>query len=124
MPRPRKYRRICHFPQTLAFLPADAGEEKEAVILTLDEYEAIRLIDKEGYSQEQCGEFMQVARTTAQQIYNSAKGKIATALVDGLGIRIEGGDYRLCDGMEAHCKCGGCQRHCQNSLKEDKEKTQ
>ena len=121
MPRPRKCRKVCSLPKVCEFAPAGGAE---FVTLTIDEYESIRLIDKQGFSQEQCAAYMQVARTTAQQIYNSAKGKIATALVDGLGIRIEGGDYRLCDGMEAHCKCGGCQRHCQNSLKEDKEKTQ
>ena len=60
-----------------------------AVILTIDEYEAIRLIDKLGYSQEECGNYMQVARTTVQMIYNTARKKLADALVDGLAIRIE-----------------------------------
>lgn len=52
MPRPRKYRQVCHFPQTLAFLPEEQSPEKPPVILTVDEYEAIRLIDREGLSQE------------------------------------------------------------------------
>ena len=54
---------------------------------------------------------MQVARTTAQAIYNTARAKIATALVEGMPLRIEGGDYRLCEGKEDVCHCGGCQRH-------------
>ena len=108
MPRPRKCRRVCHFPQTLAFDPAENTEGKEAVILTVDEYEAIRLIDKEGLSQEQCGEFMQIARTTVQQIYASARKKLADVIVDGLPLRIEGGDYRLCDGQGTLCGKSAC----------------
>lgn len=108
MPRPRKCRRVCHFPQTLAFLPEEQGEEKDAVILTVDEYETIRLIDKEGLSQEQCSEFMQIARTTVQQIYANARRKLADVLVDGLPLRIAGGDYQLCDGGNSFCGCSGC----------------
>ena len=54
MPRPRKYRHVCHFPQTLAFSPDGNTEGMRPVILSIDEYEAIRLIDREGFSQEQC----------------------------------------------------------------------
>ncbi len=98
MPRPGKYRRVCDFPQTLAFMPEDRDRSGAAVILTVDEYETIRLIDKEGLSQEQCGDFMRVARTTVQQIYAGARKKLADVLVDGRPLRIEGGDYQLCGG--------------------------
>ena len=108
MPRPRKCRKVCHFPQTLAFDPTENPEGKEAVILTVDEYETIRLIDKEGFSQEQCGEFMQIARTTVQQIYASARKKLADVIVEGLPLRIEGGDYRLCDGQDSFCGSSVC----------------
>ena len=108
MSRPRKYRRVCHFPQTLAFMPEKQEEEKTPVVMTVDEYETIRLIDKEGFSQEQCGDFMQVARTTVQQIYASARKKLADVLVDGLPMRIQGGDYRLCNGGGQVCVCSNC----------------
>lgn len=98
MSRPRKCRRVCELPQTLMFFPEDNKNREQAVVLTVDEYEAIRLIDKEGFSQEQCGELMQVARTTVQQIYANARKKLADVLVDGLPLRIEGGDYQLCNG--------------------------
>ena len=52
MPRPRKSRKVCHFPESLSFQPENPGGEP--VCLTVDEYETIRLIDLEGYSQEQC----------------------------------------------------------------------
>ena len=109
MARPRKCRKVCCLPRICEFYPA--GESSGTVTLTVDEYETIRLIDREGFSQEECAGFMRVARTTAQQIYASAREKIAEALVSGAGIRIEGGDYLLCDGKERECRCGGCRRH-------------
>ena len=71
-----------------------------AVELTLEEYETIRLIDWLDCTQEQCADQMGVARTTVQMIYNSARKKLAEALVNGLPLRIEGGAYQLCDGNE------------------------
>lgn len=123
MSRPRKCRKVCQLPTTREFRPVGELPCKSAVILTVDEYEAIRLIDRQGFSQEECGAYMQVARTTVQAIYNSARKKLADALVDGLSLRIEGGDYRLCDGTEKYCGCGGCRRHrrrcAQIKIKED-----
>ena len=111
MPRPRKCRQVCRLPRHDAFVPVGCARSAEAVVITVDEYETIRLIDKEGFSQEECSRYMGVARTTIQQIYNNASRKIAEAIVDGRKLRIEGGDYRLCDGSEKICTCGGCQRH-------------
>lgn len=108
MSRPRKCRRVCDFPQTLTFFPEDCKNTEQAVVLTVDEYETIRLIDKEGFSQEQCGEWMQVARTTVQQIYANARKKLADVLVDGLPLRIEGGDYQLCNGGGRSCGYHSC----------------
>ena len=114
MPRPKKCRRVCSMPKVREFSPE--GDTRGFIMLTVDEYESIRLIDKQGLSQEECAANMQVARTTAQQIYNSARRKIATALVDGFGIRIEGGEYQICEGREPHCRCSGCQRQAHNSF--------
>ena len=108
MSRPRKCRRVCELPRTLTFFPEDDKNREQAVILTVDEYETIRLIDKEGFSQEQCGEWMQVARTTVQQIYANARKKLADVLVDGLPLRIEGGDYQLCNGGGRSCGRSNC----------------
>jgi len=103
MPRPRKYRRVCHFPRSLSFSPTEASVQQEPVMLTVDEYETIRLIDREGFSQEACGEWMGIARTTVQMIYASARKKLADMLVEGKPLQIAGGDYRLCDGAQ---NCG------------------
>ncbi|MBE6928647.1 MAG: DUF134 domain-containing protein [Ruminococcaceae bacterium] len=110
MSRPRKCRRVCRFPQTMAFIPADGEETAREVVLTVDEYETIRLIDLEGFSQEQCGAYMKIARTTVQQIYTEARRKLARMLVEGCRLRIAGGDYELCRGGESHGGCEGCQR--------------
>ena len=111
MPRPRKCRKVCCLPDNDGFVPVRGGEELTPIVLNVDEYEAIRLIDREGFSQEQCGEYMHIARTTVQQIYDCARKKLAEVVVDGKMLRIEGGDYRLCDGAETTCGCGGCPKH-------------
>ncbi len=111
MPRPRKFRRVCCLPENAGFNPINRDPEEDPVILTVDEYETIRLIDQQGLSQEQCGEYMKIARTTVQQIYASARKKLADALVDGLPLRIRGGDYQLCDGDEDYCPGFCCRRH-------------
>lgn len=98
-------------PLCREFYPTGEQLGELPIILTLDEYETIRLIDKEGFSQEECSNYMQVARTTVQLIYNSARSKLAEALVEGLVLRIEGGDYELCDGKRISCECQRCFRH-------------
>lgn len=110
MARPKKCRRVCEFPQNMMFLPESAQNKAPEIILTIDEYESIRLIDKEGLSQERCGKRMQVARTTVQQIYADARKKLADMLVGGLPLRIEGGDYQLCNGDSGTRGCKGCYR--------------
>ena len=108
MPRPKKCRRVCEIPQTLRFSPENPPEDAEPVTLTVEEYETIRLIDREGLSQEACGEIMQVARTTVQQIYANARKKLADVLVEGLPLRIAGGDYELCSGPDGKCARSAC----------------
>lgn len=91
-------------------------KRKEPVILTVDECETIRLIDKEGLSQEQCSVFMQIARTSVQRIYESARKKLADSIIDGRPLRIEGGDFRLCDGKDRSC---GRKRCFQEQMKKE-----
>ncbi len=111
MPRPRKCRKVCRLPEINEFVPIVQKGELSPIVLKIDEYETLRIIDREGFSQEQCGEYMQIARTTVQQIYMSARKKLADALVEGRPIHISGGAYLLCDGKEHVCKCGGCEKH-------------
>ncbi len=120
MPRPVKCRKVCSLPKKLQFNPEGDCEALSVVIMTVDEYEAVRLIDYQNFSQTECSEYMGIARSTVQQIYNSARGKIAKALVEGLPLKIHGGEYRLCDGKETYCGCGGCRKHAmQQEKKQD-----
>ncbi|MGI6691888.1 MAG: DUF134 domain-containing protein [Christensenellales bacterium] len=112
MARPRKWRRICSMPQVRAFGPMGEGTGAEsAVVMALDEYETIRLIDHENLNQEDCALQMGVARTTVQQIYAGARKKLAAVLVEGRPLIIEGGEIMLCDGTGPYCSIGGaCRR--------------
>lgn len=104
-----KWRRICELPEVTRFGPLGAGAgSRDRVVMTVDEYEAIRLIDQQGFNQEECAAHMNIARTTVQGIYFRARKKVADSLVNGKMLIIEGGEYRLCDGVD---ECGpGCQR--------------
>ena len=81
MPRPTKCRRICELPRRERFGPLD-GPPEDAVEMTVDEYEVIRLIDLLDYTQEECAAQIGVARTTVQTVYDRARGKLADALVE------------------------------------------
>lgn len=108
MSRPMKYRQVCKLPRSLSFGPLDSKQRQGRVNLTVDEYETIRLIDLEKFTQEECALQMNVARTTVQGIYAQARSKIAQFLVEGLMLSIEGGEYRLCGGQDEGCGRGCC----------------
>ncbi len=108
MVRPRKCRRVCGLPGINSFGPLDAEERGILTVsMTVEEYESIRLIDLDSKTQQECAEVMGVARTTVQSIYDSARKKIADALVNGKQLRIEGGNYELCG--EHHGRCNNWQ---------------
>ncbi|MDD2954797.1 MAG: DUF134 domain-containing protein [Oscillospiraceae bacterium] len=103
MARPQKFRCICSKPATTRFEPA--GEKAgEPVYLGYDEYETVRLLDYELFSQEQCARRMGVSRPTVTRMYDAARRKIAAALIDGRPLEISGGDVIVCPAMKAECK--------------------
>lgn len=105
MPRPRKRRTVCTMPRYTSFGP-ERGGCADPLNMTVDEFEAIRLIDFEGLTQEQCAEQMGVARTTVQAIYARARKKLAACIVGGRPLVIEGGDYRVCEHRGGCCGRG------------------
>jgi len=96
MPRTPKCRKICGFPDYYSFIPEEADVNSiDTITLSLDEYEAIRLLDHEGLNQEECALRMGVARTTVTAIYESARKKLVSAVVDGKRLCIAGGRIEI-----------------------------
>jgi predicted DNA-binding protein (UPF0251 family)/predicted Fe-Mo cluster-binding NifX family protein len=110
MARPTRCRQICTEPAYDSFRPEGfpAGGE---VVMRLDEYEAVRLIDLERRTHEQCAAQMGISRTTVTEIYESARHKLADSMVNGKRLLIAGGHYRLCDGKAPSF----CSRKCQKA---------
>jgi predicted DNA-binding protein (UPF0251 family) len=107
MARPMKWRKVCCLPESNRFGPLDSPADAENhVNMTVDEYETIRLIDLEGFTQEECAKQMNIARSTVQGIYIEARKKLAESLVNGKVLLIEGGEYRLCEGLGNGCGRG------------------
>ena len=103
MARPVKKRRVCESPACQRFVP-EVPLKDNKVILELEEYESIRLIDYEGLSQEECGQQMNLVRTSVTAIYAGARKKLAQALVEGKELLITGGNYELCSGNLECCR--------------------
>ena len=99
MPRPPRCRRICSAPRVERFCPCDVAESTP-ILLTLDEYEVIRLVDLEEKTHEQCATQMDISRSTVQEIYENARRKLAACLVYGKPLHITGGNVRICRGQE------------------------
>jgi len=96
MARPVQCRRVGLLPPCSIYKPAGIPVRfLEEVVLTVDEFEAVRLADLEGMYQEHAAEQMKVSRQTFGRIIESARKKIADALVAGKSLRIEGGEFRM-----------------------------
>ncbi len=92
MARPFRCRRIESLPVFRSFSPDDAVPA-ETVLMTVDEFETVRLIDGEGLNQEACASRMEVSRTTVTAVYDSARKKVARMLSEGCRLVISGGKY-------------------------------
>ena len=69
-------------PRRLRFGPLDGGVTEAGIIsMTIEEYETLRLIDGEDFTQEKCAVQMHVARTTVQKLYNTARKKFEASLL-------------------------------------------
>ncbi len=96
MPRPYKRRFVRAEPNVSYYKPRGIpiGTIAE-VVLSMDEFEAIRVYDYQGLSQTEAAEQLKVSQTTIHRILKSAHSKIADALVNGKALRIEGGPIEM-----------------------------
>ena len=121
MARPQKCRCICSMPQVTEFGPR--GQEnctRETIVLGLDEYEVIRLLDYAHLTQAQCAERMNIARTTVTRMCDIAHKKLADALINGKNLVISGGEVMICTGLRPECSDA---RHCCQRERLEKEST-
>jgi len=96
MSRPVKLRYVAQLPTAGSFRPVGIPVSSlQGVHLSLEEVESIRLKDLEGLEQEECAERMHISRPTFHRILESARRKLADALINGKGIQIEGGNFGL-----------------------------
>jgi predicted DNA-binding protein (UPF0251 family) len=70
-----------------------AGAPVQMSRISIEEVEALRLIDLLGMSQEEAAASMGVSRKTLWRDLTSARRKLVEALINGWGIQISGGDY-------------------------------
>ena len=104
MSRPLKCRNVARSPEVSYFKPAGIPlAQLEEVVLTVDEYEAIRLARLEDLYQEEAARKMNISRQTFGNILNTAYRKIADSIVNGKSLKIEGGVYRMEENRIFHC---------------------
>lgn len=96
MPRPRIRRRISFMPEVTYFKPAGVRmTDLDEVVLTVDEYEAVKLIDLEGIEQSKAGQQMKISQPTLSRLLKSARKKLSEAIIKGKAIKIQGGNYKM-----------------------------
>lgn len=92
--RHRGARWISATPPIANFQPFGIPPEQvKTIYISLEELEALRLVDLEGMQQEEAAYCMGVSRKTLWNDLKSARKKVAEALINGYAIRIEGGNY-------------------------------
>lgn len=93
--RRKKVRYIQKMPQTAQFSPRGKPGRPDEVELKIDEYEAIKLADYQGYDQSQGAQIMGISRPSFGRILRNGRKVIADALVNGKIIRIRIGDVQV-----------------------------
>lgn len=111
MGRKPNFRNVACNPGAAMFKPAGIpASELERVVLPLDCFEAIRLVDLEGLDQEAAATQLGVSRPTVSRILEKGRRIIAEALVEGKAIIIEGGPVQHVISKHWPWQFGRCRR--------------
>jgi len=106
MPRPQKERKVHKPPIYTRFKPTGiAAKGLKQITLSLDEYEAIRLADYFGMSQEEASEEMEISRPTFTRLIETARKKMSDFLINGKVLNLEGGNIHFKNNV---IKCDDC----------------
>ena len=96
MPRPKKERKVSKPPFYKGFKPTGvSARDLLKIILSLDEYEALRLADYFGMSQEEAAEEMEISRPTFTRLIECARKKTADFIINGKLLILEGGNIHF-----------------------------
>ncbi len=106
MPRPKQCRIIEGPPRCEGFKPKGIPSRLvKKIILSIDEYESIRLADHLGLEHEEASKRIGISRSVFTRLVERARTKVANALVEGCELVIEGGEYHF----ETQCfRCNDC----------------
>ncbi len=106
--RPLKLKLVEEAPRSDYYKPRGIPmSELEETNITLEELEALRLVDAEGLYQADAAKRMGISRQTIQRMITGARAKLVGAILDGKALRIEGGSYILREGAGIY-RCGRC----------------
>jgi uncharacterized protein len=106
MPRPKKNKMVSSPPLYSGFKPVRVRRDMlQDISLEIDEYEAIRLSDYEGLGHAEAAEEMEISRSTFSRLIEKARRKVATFLIEGRMLHIEGGNIHFRDNV---LKCQSC----------------
>lgn len=94
MPRPKRPRHIISRPGIRKFGPEGMDTEQQ-IVISLEEVEAVRLIDYEGMDQSGAAQIMNVSRQTVGRILKLGRFKLAKAVVEGHRLKVQGGCYKV-----------------------------
>lgn len=97
MPRKRRSRKILAPPAFNGYKPYGCKRPNDFVSLNFEEYEALRLADYDFMNHDEAAVKMDVSRATFARIYESARRKIADALVNVKEIKTVFGNAELTD---------------------------
>ncbi len=96
MGRRKKTRFVRGMPETVFFKPQGIPMRTlKRQSISIEGFEALRLVDCEGLMQQEAADQMGVSRPTLSRILAEARRGIATALTNGWAIELEGGAYHI-----------------------------